>query len=82
MSGTQFSRSSEVAHLVAEIRRMTIEEALEIYGVEIHPDKTVFDTAYEEEFKNLNEWAAFVVSQEMDEWEDKDEDTSKWSEEE
>ena len=82
MSRSRHNASSEVAHLVAEVRRVSVEQALEIHGIEIRPDKTVFDTAYEQTFKNLNEWASYVVAQEMSEDDDDDYDTGKWSDDE
>jgi hypothetical protein len=82
MSHGRHNASSEVAHLVAEIRRLTPEQALEIHGIELNSDRTVFDTAYEQAFKNLNEWAAFVVAQEMSDEDEDDYETGKWSDDE
>lgn len=78
MSGKHFSRSSEVAHLVAEVNRSSAEELLEIYGIELDPlllkykQGIVFDTLYDKFFKTVHEWAAFTVDQEHidDEYDD------------
>lgn len=81
MSHGRHNVSSEVAHLVAEIRRLSPEAIFETHGITIESDKTVYDTAYERIFKNVNEWAKFVVQQDMDEW-DEDEDTiNEWDDE-
>jgi hypothetical protein len=82
MSHGRHNASSEVAHLVAEVRGLTPEEALELHGIEIYEDKTVYDTAYEETFKNLNTWASFVVAQEMTEDYDDEYETGKWGDDE
>lgn len=82
MSHGRHNASSEVAHLVAEVKALTPEDALEIHGIEIYPDKTVYDTAYEETFKNLNAWAVYVVAQEMSDDDIDEYDTGKWSDDE
>lgn len=79
MSYGRHNASSEVAHLVADVRRMTAEQALEAHGIEINADKTVYDSTYEKSFKNINEWAAYVVKEETNEWdEDSDHYSNKW----
>ncbi len=82
MSHGRHNASSEIAHLLAEIRRMTAEEAFENHGIEIQADKLVYDSTYEQTFNNVQEWAAFVIEQERDNWEDDfDRDSNKWDEE-
>jgi hypothetical protein len=79
----RFNASSEVAHLLAEVRQLTPEEVLEAHGIEIDiVDKTVYDATYEQTFKNIQAWAQFVVAQENDEFEDEDEFSSQWDENE
>jgi len=78
----RYSPSSEIAHLLAEIKGLTKEELLDIHGIEINEDKTVYDTAWEETFKNTQAWAAFVVEQEMLDYGDEDEYDNKWDEDE
>lgn len=76
----RFSPSSEVAHLVAEVRRLTPEQILDVYGIEINERGIVWDTLYEEEFLNIREWAKFTVEQDnLDD--DEDEYTAGHSEE-
>jgi hypothetical protein len=60
----QHSRSSEVAHIIAEVRRMTPEEIIETYGIQLLDDGKVLDITYDEEFKNIPEWAAWSVAEE------------------
>jgi hypothetical protein len=81
MSGQHFSRSSEVAHLVAAVKKLPAEEVLETYGIEIDERGVVWDTLYEEEFMNVRAWAVFTVEQEAadDEYE---EDESRWTDDE
>lgn len=82
MSYGRHNASSEVAHLIAEIRTMTPEQALDVHGLQILQDKTVYDTAYELPFKNINAWATFVIAQEINEWDDTEADTGRWNDEE
>jgi hypothetical protein len=77
----RYSPSSEIAHLLAELRGMTNEEILDIHGIEINEDKSVYDLAYDQTFKNVQTWATFVVEQENSDYEDEDE-YGKWDEEE
>lgn len=78
----RYSPSSEIAHLLAEIRGLTNEELLDIHGIELREDKTVFDLAFEQEFKNVQAWATFVVEQENQDFGDEDEYDNKWNEDE
>lgn len=74
----QHSRSSEAAHLVAEVNRLSSEELLEIYGIELDPllvkynRGLVYDTLYDKFFKTIREWAVFIVEQDSleDDFED------------
>lgn len=77
----RFSPSSEVAHLVAEVRRLNPEQVLETYGIEINDRGVVWDTLYEEEFLNLRQWAVFTVEQEHAEDNDDDYDSGYGEEE-
>lgn len=81
MSHGRYNASSEVAHLVAEVRNLTPEQNLEIHGIEINSDKTIYDTAYNQKFKNITEWAKFVIAQEMNEEGEDDYNTGKWDDE-
>ena len=66
----RFSPSSEVAHLVAEVNRLSPEELMEVYGIELDPmlqkynQGFVYDTLYDKFFKTVREWAVFTVDQE------------------
>lgn len=86
MSHGRHNASSEVAHLVAEVRQMTAEQALESYGLVLPQWDTfttaVYDTAYEQEFKNINEWAKYVIAQEMLEDDEDDQYAGKWNDDE
>lgn len=77
MSQGHFSRSSEIAHLLAEVRRMSAQELYDSYGIEfVAVGKTtgpVYDTTSDEEYKDLNEWAQAVVDEERSEYEYEDE---------
>lgn len=70
MSNRHFSRSSEIAHLVAEVNRLSVEDNLEIYGIDIDRmgvrsnDQFIHDTLYDKYFKTIHDWAAFTVDQE------------------
>lgn len=87
MSGRHFSRSSEVAHLVAEVNRLSVEENLEVHGIDIDrigvrpTEEHIFDTLYEEYFKTVHDWAAFTVDQESNEYDDFDDKYSKYDDE-
>jgi len=76
----RFSPSSEVAHLVAEVNRLSAEELLETYGIELDPmlvkykKKLVYDTLYDKWFNTIREWAVFTVEQDSAEYEDDDDD--------
>lgn len=69
MRGRHFSHSSEVAHLVAEVNRLSAEEILETYGIELDPmllkynQGFVYDTLENKFFKTIREWAVFTVEQ-------------------
>jgi hypothetical protein len=70
MSHGRHSMTGEIAHLVADVNSMPPHEAEQFYGFEFNNDKTIYDGMYDKTFKNIYEWAAYVVSQESDEWED------------
>lgn len=78
----RYSPSSEITHLLAELRGLTNEEILDIHGIEIKEDKTVFDLAFEREFKNVQAWATFVVEQENQDFDSEEEYDNKWTEDE
>ncbi len=78
----RYSPSSEIAHILAEVRRMSPEEIMDTYGIEISEDKTVFDTAWEQTFKSVQMWAAFVVEQESGDYDEDEYDTGKWDDDE
>lgn len=79
MSHGRHNASSEVAHLVADVRRMSKEDAYQIHGIEIRTDGSVYDSTDDRRFRNLNEWASYVISLEGDEWEDEyDRHSNKW----
>lgn len=92
MSHGRHNASSEIAHLVAEVRQLTPEQALEAYGIEIvgvdnMPERLakynyVYDTAYDKKFRSLNEWAIFVVAQEMQDYADEDDYANNWEDDE
>lgn len=69
MRGQQFSRSSEAAHLVTEVNRLSVEENLETYGIEIdrlglkESREFIFDTLYNKYFRTVREWALFTIEQ-------------------
>ncbi len=85
MGGRHFSRSSEVAHLVAEVNRLPADQLLEIYGIELDPlllkykQGLVYDTLYDKFFKTVYDWAAFTVDQESED--EYDDDYGKYEEE-
>ena len=87
MSGQRFSRATEITHLVAEVTRLSVEENLETYGIELdrmglnHSDEFVYDTLYDKYFKTIHEWAAFTVDQESSEYDDLDDKYSKHNDE-
>jgi tyrosine-protein phosphatase YwqE len=66
MTRLHHSRSSEIAHIVTEAKKMTASELMTSYGVEIKPDGTVYDTITDTTFKTLNAWATIVVEEEQD----------------
>lgn len=70
MSQGHFSRSSEIAHLVAEVRRMSPQERRDIHGMEIHDDGTVSDETLDDTFKNIQTWAQAVVESDTDEFDE------------
>lgn len=81
MSGRHFSRSSEVAHLIADVRRMTPEDVLETYGIKILPDHQVFDVTFDETYKNLSEWAQACIDGEDDDYDDDEDKYDKYNDE-
>ncbi len=78
----RYSPSSEIAHILAEVRRMSPDQIMDTYGIEIYEDKTVFDTAWEQTFKSVQAWATFVVEQESGDFDEDDYDAGKWDEDE
>lgn len=82
MSHGHRNASSEIAHLVAEIRKSTPEEILADHGIVILGNTNVYDPTENRTFVSINAWAAYVVQQEIDEWEDDEHDTGKWDEHE
>lgn len=82
MSRGHFSRSSQVAHLVDEVNRLSLEENLETYGIELDPlllknkQGLVYDTLYDKYFKTIREWAVFTIEQ--DSIEDEEDDYDKY----
>jgi hypothetical protein len=84
----RYSPSSEAAHLVAEVSSLSDEQCLEIYGIEIdrlllkNKKGLIYDTTYDKYFKTVPEWAAFCVAQDRDDYEDEDEYSGKWGDDE
>lgn len=62
-SRNNFTIAHEVSHLVNEIVKMTNEEVLNVYGIQIQPDRSVFDPMYKLKFKTISEWAKFSIEQ-------------------
>lgn len=87
MSGRHFSRASEIAHLVAEVNRLSVEENLETHGIDIDrvkarsSDQFIHDTLYNEYFKTIHDWAAFTIDQESNEYDDDDDKYGKYDDE-
>lgn len=81
MSRGHFSRSSEISHLIAQVRRMTPEDVLEAYGIKFLPDGTIWDVTFEENYKNINEWAQACVDEENSEYDDTDDKYDRFSDE-
>lgn len=43
-----------------KIFSMSAEELLDLYGIELHEDKTVYDPVEDKVFHNLGEWAVYA----------------------
>ncbi len=50
--------------ILNDIRNMSKDGLEELYGLEILDNNKVNDIAENRQFKNLSEWAAFVIEQE------------------
>ncbi len=70
MSHGRHSTSSEVSHLIAEARRMTSQELLDTYGIELLTDGRVIDTAFDQTYTNIGEWALACVEDDSSEYDD------------
>jgi len=83
MSHGRHSISGEITHLIADVKRMSQHDAEQFYGIELNSDKTIYDYTYDKTFKNINEWATYVVTNESDDWEEDEYDhyNSKWTDE-
>lgn len=55
-----------VTGIMHDITVLTDAELIEQYGIEISLDRSVFDPVEDRTFKNLQEWAAFILEQEED----------------
>lgn len=65
------SQASEIAHVRAEIKRLSKDEIYQIYGIILNEDGSVYDELEEETFPNLSDWLKFYVEEsEEDEYSD------------
>lgn len=81
MSRGHFSRSQEIAHLVADVRRMTPEQVMDTHGIQILANGQVYDATFEETYKNISEWAQASLEDEGSEFDDLDDKYSKYDDE-
>lgn len=57
---------------------MNADEMWTQHGIEVRGDGTVYDSFEDRTFKNLNEWAAYIVAIDFAEEENDMFDTGKW----
>lgn len=56
--------STQVLH---DIQALPQEDIVELYGIEVNEDGSIFDPMENRTFTNLLEWATFIDQQEADE---------------
>lgn len=52
------------ASVLSNVKKMSNEELVNLYGVEISEDGSVFDPTENRKFKDIDEWAMFIAEQE------------------
>jgi len=62
--------ASDVAFIVSEVNRLTLEEVKIVFGIEILEEGKVFDPVYDKTFESVSEWAAFNIEQDDMEYEE------------
>ena len=61
---TEYSRQ-----VLNDIRMLSAEEVLNVHGIEIREDKSVYDQAYDKSFPTIADWISFSVEDEDNEFE-------------
>ncbi len=51
---------------MTQIFKLSAEELLDLYGIELREDKTVYDPVEDRVFKNIVAWDTFIKQQEND----------------
>lgn len=71
MSKSHRSVASEVAHMRGEINRMSPQEVLDLYGIELRAGGRVYDHTYNQEFADLAAWVSFNNQQDAEKYEER-----------
>lgn len=48
------------SRVLNDVRTLSRQELIDLYGIEIAEDGTVFDPTENQKFKSLTEWASFI----------------------
>jgi len=62
--------AQEVAFTINEVNRLSPDEVLSVYGIELLPNGKVFDQTYNKTFESVGEWAEFNIEQDDMEYEE------------
>jgi hypothetical protein len=58
--------SDTQSSVINDIRRLSPEELIELYGIDIGENGTVFDPTENQHFATLEQWAEYIAQQEDD----------------
>lgn len=73
MSKHHNSTAHQTSHLLKLVKDCkTPEEMYDLHGITIEQDGSVIDSTYNKQFKNIGDWALFVIEQEQGEEEYED----------
>ena len=61
MTRNHASLSHSVTHLIRDTQNLTPDELLQVHGIVMNEDRTVYDTVLEVTYNNVGEWANEAV---------------------
>ncbi len=71
MSKQYSSVAHEVTYTINQVNKLSAEEVLDLYGIELLESGKVFDPTYNREFLSVGEWAEFSAQQDAVEYEER-----------